>query len=355
MVGSRSDRLQPDQSASKVGSRSVRLQRDQSASRVGSRSVRLQPDLSASGDAGQKCARRAAIDNFLHDARAIAASTTAPAARILRRDRGTRSAADLAPPDFTDGCAAITKEDHQSMSIGSTSVLAFAIACAPVTVALAQKTPTTSTPTQNGRTQSTPAQTPGSNLTRAIDGQRQFTPGRLVVPVTGTLGSTAASAADAPEQGGAAAVNGSFAIQRFARTTEGAVAAVGTLTLTITDETTSATRTIVTQAAMPLNRSTDTEAPEPSEPSAGNGATTSSATAPTTRSCETLRLVLGPIDIAPLGVDVQIERAIVDVTTLPGAGERLGALLCDVTSQITGAARPAELVNTLNALLDMLG
>jgi hypothetical protein len=221
------------------------------------------------------------------------------------------------------------------MSIGSTSVpavtlgLAAAIACAPATAALAQ----------GSRTQTT------ANATKQIDGQRQFTPGRLVVPVTGTLASAAAPSAEAAQERAAGAVTGSFAIQRFARTTEDAVAAVGTLTLTFTDQTTSASRTIVTQAALPLTRSTEIATPAPSgEPAA-----------PATRACETLRLVLGSIEVAPLGVAVQIDRVNVDVTALPGLGERLSGLLCEVTSQITGTARPVDLVNTLNALLDLLG
>ena len=263
------------------------------------------------------------------------------------------------------------------MSIGSTSVLAFtprprhrsrpaaacvrvalaaAIAGAPATAALAQSTQTTPTQAQNGRTRSAPTPTAESSLTRKIEGQRQLTPGRLVVPVTGTPGRTAATAADGREESAAAAVNGSFAIQRFARTTEDAVAAVGTLTLTFTDRTTNAARTIVTQAAMPLTRSADIAAPAGSnQPSAGGAPVTSSATAPSTQACETLRLVLGSIDIAPLGVAVQIDRVDVDVTALPGVGERLGALLCDVTSQIAGTTPAAELVTALNALLDMLG
>jgi hypothetical protein len=241
------------------------------------------------------------------------------------------------------------------MSIGSTSVLAFtprpapskrraaacvrvglaaAIACAPVTAALAQGTQSPSAGKQSAATQA------GANQARQIDGQRQFTPGRLVVPVTGTVGT---AVADAAQESAAGTAAGSFAIQRFARTTEDAVAAVGTLSLTFTDQETDTTRTVVTQAAMPLARSTDVATPTGAgEPS-------------TTRACETLRLVLGSIEIAPLGVAVQIDRVNVDVTALPGVGERLSALLCDVTSQLTGTARPAELVNTLNALLDVIG
>ena len=173
------------------------------------------------------------------------------------------------------------------------------------------------------------------------------------MPVTGTVGTTAA---EAGQESAAATVAGSFAIQRFARTTEDAIAAVGTLSLTFTDQETNTARTVVTQAAMPLARSTDVATPPgSSEPSATSAAGTPSTTAPTTRACETLRLVLGSIGIAPLGVAVQIDRVNVDVTALPGVGERLSALLCDVTSQLAGTARPAELVTTLNALLDMIG
>jgi hypothetical protein len=207
--------------------------------------------------------------------------------------------------------------------------LAIAVACAPATAALAQGT-----------------QTSGPNQQRQTAGQRQATPGRLTVPVTGTFGSTDAPAADSA----ATAVTGTFAIQRFARTAENTVAAVGTLTLTFTDTSTSATRTIITQAAMPLARSTDAPA---SAPAADRPAT--SALSPTTTACETLRLVLDSIAIAPLGVSLQIERVNVDLTATPGVGERLPALLCEVASQLEGTTAPAEVVNTLNTLLDMLG
>jgi hypothetical protein len=209
--------------------------------------------------------------------------------------------------------------------------LAIAVACAPATAALAHGT-----------------QTSGPNQQRQTAGQRQATPGRLTVPVTGTFGSTDAPAADSA----ATAVTGTFAIQRFARTAENTVAAVGTLTLTFTDTSTSATRTIITQAAMPLARSTDAPAPA-SAPAADRPAT--SALSPTTTACETLRLVLDSIAIAPLGVSLQIERVNVDLTATPGVGERLPALLCEVASQLEGTTAPAEVVNTLNTLLDMLG
>lgn len=231
-----------------------------------------------------------------------------------------------------------TKEDHYSMRIGSTSVLAVAIACAPLTAALAQNSQTASSQNGNARTSTTPAQTAGSTQAR----QRQFMPGRLVVPVTGTAGD--------------AAVNGTFAVQRFARTDENGIAAVGTLTLTFTDQTTTTSRTLVTQSAMPLARSLDVALPtEASEQIAASAAAAPATTIPSARACETLRLVLGAIDVAPLGLAVHVDQVTLDITAQPGLGERLGALLCEVTTELTGNAAPAQLVTTLNALLDVVG
>jgi len=201
--------------------------------------------------------------------------------------------------------------------------LAAAIACAPVTAALAQGT-----------------QAPRNNQQRQTESQRQPTPGRLIVPVTATLGTAATPTTPTAEDAASTptpTVTGLFSIQRFARTTEEAVAAVGTLTLSFADPTSSAQRTIVTQVAMPLARSGDTTPP------------------PTAGACETLSLVLGPLDLNLLTVDVHLEQANVDLTVVEGAGEQLGNLLCDATRLIDRAAAPAELVKTLNTLLDTIG
>jgi hypothetical protein len=228
------------------------------------------------------------------------------------------------------------------MHTGSTSVLAFtsrtgsgrcamivrvglaaAVACAPVTVALAQGT-----------------QAPRNNQQSQTESQRQPKPGRLVVPVTASLGTAATPTTPTAEDAASTptpTVTGSFSIQRFARTTEEAVAAVGTLTLSLEDPTSNAPRTIVTQIAMPLARSGDTTAPA------------------TSGACETLSLVLGPLDLNLLAVAVHLEQVNVELTAVQGAGERLGNLLCNATRLIDRAAAPAELVKTLNTVLDTIG
>ncbi len=222
--------------------------------------------------------------------------------------------------------------------------LAAAMAGAPVTAALAQS--------QQGAANNPQSEQAAKNRQGQTEGQRRPTPGRLVVPVTGTLETSATPATPTTPAGDATAaptVAGTFAIQRFARTTEDAVAAVGTLTLTFTDPTTAAARTIITQVAMPLARSGETT--PPTEPSPAGANRQAAATQP----CETLSLVLGPIALNPLGVGVQLDETNVDLTVVQGAGQRLSGLLCHVTGLIGGTAAPAELVNTLNSLLDMLG
>jgi len=164
------------------------------------------------------------------------------------------------------------------------------------------------------------------------------------VPVTGTVGT----APTAPEGEAAATpeVTGSFAIQRFARTTEDSVAAAGTLTLSLTDPATNAARTIITQVAMPVAKSGDTTVP------------TGTAGQPQPigeTACGTLSMVLGPLELTLLGLSFQLNEVNVDVAVVAGTGERLGNLLCEVTSLIDGSARPAELVNRLNTLLDTIG
>lgn len=209
--------------------------------------------------------------------------------------------------------------------------LAAAIACAPVTAALAQGT-----------------QPPRNNQ------QRQPTPGRLSVPVSGTLGVPATPTTPAPqgEVTAAADVTGSFSIQRFARTTEDAVAAAGTLTLSFTDPSSNSLRTIVTQIALPLGKASAAAPESLPGPIAANAR---GSTAATTQACETLNLALGPLDVSLLGMAVHLDQVNLDLTVVPGASERLGKLLCDVSGLIGGTADPAEVANTLNTLLDMIG
>ena len=144
-------------------------------------------------------------------------------------------------------------------------------------------------------------------------------------------------------------MTGTFSIQRFARTTDGLVAAVGLLTLSVPDPASpdsapSAARTIVTPGALPLATGGDTPTPD-DQP---QGSTRAVA-----QGCETLSLVLGQVDLDLPGRAIQLDEVKVDL--VPGAGDRLGTQLCEVAGVVEGAAPSAELVRTLNALLDTMG
>ena len=217
--------------------------------------------------------------------------------------------------------------------------LAAAIACAPVTAALAQGTPA---PTNNQQAQT--------------NGQRQPKPGRLIVPITGTLG-TAATPTPAAAAAAASAVTGSFSIQRFARTTEDTVAAVGTLVLSFIDPASNAARTIVTQVAMPVAKSGGTTAPGGAADEAQPivGATLQASAPAVAQACEALSLVLEPPNLDLSGLAVQLNQVNINLTASQGTAERMQSLLCEVTGLVEGAAPPAELVNKLNTLLDVIG
>jgi hypothetical protein len=150
-------------------------------------------------------------------------------------------------------------------------------------------------------------------------------------------------------------VTGTFSIRRFARTTNDAVAAVGTLTLSLTDPASNAVRTVVTELALPIARAGDPDAPgaPPAQPSPIGP--TPQALAAEASACETLSLVLGPLQFDVLGTAVQLNEANVDVIAVPGASERFKNRLCGLTALMEGAAPRAEVVRMLNRLLDTLG
>jgi hypothetical protein len=137
-----------------------------------------------------------------------------------------------------------------------------------------------------------------------------------------------------------ATVNGSFSIQRFARTTDDGVAAIGILTLSVTDATSDVSRAIITRTALPVT-------------TADRAAT---ATAPAAQTCQSLGLVLGSVEIDPVGVAVHTNPVHVDVAAAlqTTSDQRFTSQLCQVAGLIDGA-RPADLVTALNTLLEMIG
>jgi hypothetical protein len=86
-------------------------------------------------------------------------------------------------------------------------------------------------------------------------------------------------------------------------------------------------------------------------------------------SCPVLHLVLGPINLNLLGLVVKIgggtlanQPIVVDITAVPGPGNLLGNLLCDLTNSLNGSGilttlstELQQLQATLNSLISLLG
>lgn len=69
--------------------------------------------------------------------------------------------------------------------------------------------------------------------------------------------------------------------------------------------------------------------------------------------CDVLNLVLGPLDLNLLGLNVHLNRVVLDVTATAGAGQLLGNLLCSVVGLLDGS--PLQLSSVLNRILAILG
>ena len=82
---------------------------------------------------------------------------------------------------------------------------------------------------------------------------------------------------------------------------------------------------------------------------------TTSAAAPKAAAavCSILHLVLGPINLNVLGLQVMTNQIVLDINAIPGAGNLLGNLLCDVANLLNN--NPTQnLVNPLNQIIAIL-
>ena len=144
--------------------------------------------------------------------------------------------------------------------------------------------------------------------------------GGVAVPITGTFTDAA---------GGVGRFAGTLNIQRFA-TDGNQIVAVGTLTGTLTDSLGNVLGSIVRTISLILN------------------------TAATQASCEILHLELGPLDLNLLGLVVHLNRVVLDITAVPGAGNLLGNLLCAVANLLNGGGALQQIVNLLDRILGLL-
>lgn len=70
--------------------------------------------------------------------------------------------------------------------------------------------------------------------------------------------------------------------------------------------------------------------------------------------CPILHLELGPLDLNLLGLRVELNRVVLDVTAVPGPGNLLGNLLCAVAGLLDGVDLGDLLGNLLQSLIDAL-
>lgn len=143
----------------------------------------------------------------------------------------------------------------------------------------------------------------------------------LSIPITGTFTDAL---------GGVGQFTGNFNLQRFA-VVDGQLAAVGTLTGTLTDSAGTVLGSIVRTITVLLD------------------------SAATQASCEILHLELGPLDLNLLGLEVHLNRIVLDITAVPGAGNLLGNLLCAVANLLNGGGALSGIANLLNQILRVLG
>ncbi len=80
------------------------------------------------------------------------------------------------------------------------------------------------------------------------------------------------------------------------------------------------------------------------------GASTTAARA----RCDILNLVLGPLDLDLLGLEVHLNRVVLDIIARSGAGNLLGNLLCAVAGLLDGPGGLGQITRLLNRILGLL-
>ncbi|HEX6150858.1 hypothetical protein [Nocardioides sp.] len=89
----------------------------------------------------------------------------------------------------------------------------------------------------------------------------------------------------------------------------------------------------------------------------GAPATTAARASAAAAECDVLNLVLGPLDLDLLGLQVHLNRVVLNIVAVSGAGNLLGNLLCAVVGLLDGGLSGVlgRLVRLLNRILGRLG
>jgi hypothetical protein len=138
--------------------------------------------------------------------------------------------------------------------------------------------------------------------------------------------------------------NGAFRITRFVNS-DGKIFAQGVLTGIATRNDTGATQSILRTVSMEVN----------TEQATGASAVAAAAPAPIGAQavCDVLHLVLGPLHLDLLGLVVDLNQVVLDITAESGPGNLLGNLLCAVVGLLDGGNTTA-IAGLLNQILQVL-
>jgi hypothetical protein len=83
-------------------------------------------------------------------------------------------------------------------------------------------------------------------------------------------------------------------------------------------------------------------------PGAARTATSNKAT------CDVLHLVLGPLDLNLLGLKVHLDKVVLDIVAVSGAGQLLGNLVCAVAHLLDSGGTLGQLLTKLQGILNQL-
>jgi hypothetical protein len=124
---------------------------------------------------------------------------------------------------------------------------------------------------------------------------------------------------------------GTFTPQKFT-VTNGVLEATGLLKGTLTDANGTKLGTVSQTATVPVN--TKDAAADPG--------------------CNILNLTLGPLNLNLLGLVVTLNQVHLTITAVPGIGNLLGNLLCDVANLLNGGGALSAISTLLNSILALL-
>ena len=184
----------------------------------------------------------------------------------------------------------------------------------------------------------------------------------LLVPggaqaATGTTAGAAASAARAPVLGsdyGEAisrirgtfgrhgVVTGTFTPERFKISDRGVLRAVGMLDATLTRGNGTQLEPVSERVNLRVRKIE------------GTSVARDARVAARATSCDILNLVLGPLDLNLLGLEVHLNRVVLDIVATPGTGNLLGNLLCAVAGLLDNTGVLPQIRQILNSILAIL-